>query len=108
LGAARRHPLCEAARKGIIALRRSRSAHSGIIALGMGNLGARELNYSSDIDLIALYDPMLVQVSARHGIQSFMVRQMRDLVRMMRGVSSTRSEQRGPAISKSPSLRLSD
>lgn len=29
----------------------------GIFALGMGKLGARELNYSSDIDLIVLYDP---------------------------------------------------
>jgi glutamate-ammonia-ligase adenylyltransferase len=30
---------------------------SGLIVLGMGKLGARELNYSSDIDLILLYDP---------------------------------------------------
>ncbi len=29
----------------------------GIFALGMGKLGARELNYSSDIDLIVLYEP---------------------------------------------------
>lgn len=28
----------------------------GIVILGMGKLGGRELNYSSDIDLIALYD----------------------------------------------------
>lgn len=30
---------------------------SGYVVLGMGKLGARELNYSSDIDLIVLYDP---------------------------------------------------
>lgn len=30
---------------------------SGLIVLGMGKLGARELNYSSDIDLVLLYDP---------------------------------------------------
>ncbi len=30
---------------------------SGLIILGMGKLGARELNYSSDVDLIVLYDP---------------------------------------------------
>ena len=30
---------------------------SGLIVLGMGKLGAGELNYSSDIDLILLYDP---------------------------------------------------
>ena len=29
----------------------------GFTVLGMGKLGARELNYSSDIDLILLYDP---------------------------------------------------
>ena len=30
---------------------------SGLIVLGMGKLGARELNYSSDIDLILFHDP---------------------------------------------------
>ena len=30
---------------------------SGFTVLGMGKLGARELNYSSDIDLILLHDP---------------------------------------------------
>ncbi|HUN41613.1 MAG TPA: glutamate-ammonia-ligase adenylyltransferase, partial [Acetobacteraceae bacterium] len=29
----------------------------GFTVLGMGKLGARELNYSSDIDLVLLYDP---------------------------------------------------
>lgn len=29
----------------------------GLAVLGMGKLGARELNYSSDIDLVLLYDP---------------------------------------------------
>ena len=30
---------------------------SGLITLGLGKLGGNELNYSSDIDLILLYDP---------------------------------------------------
>ncbi|NQY82406.1 MAG: hypothetical protein HRT36_05160 [Alphaproteobacteria bacterium] len=30
--------------------------HQGVVVLGMGKLGGRELNYSSDIDLIVLYD----------------------------------------------------
>ncbi len=30
---------------------------SGLIVLGMGKHGARELNYSSDIDLVVFYDP---------------------------------------------------
>ncbi|UTW57326.1 bifunctional [glutamine synthetase] adenylyltransferase/[glutamine synthetase]-adenylyl-L-tyrosine phosphorylase [Kordiimonas sp. SCSIO 12603] len=37
--------------------------NSGYFLLGMGKLGAGELNYSSDIDLIALFDPELVHYS---------------------------------------------
>ena len=39
--------------------------------LGMGKLGAGELNYSSDIDLILLYDrdaPALAATSSSRGI----------------------------------------
>ncbi len=32
---------------------------SGFVVLGMGKLGARELNYSSDVDLVLLYDPAI-------------------------------------------------
>ncbi|RFB05944.1 bifunctional [glutamine synthetase] adenylyltransferase/[glutamine synthetase]-adenylyl-L-tyrosine phosphorylase [Parvularcula marina] len=31
--------------------------HHGLSIIAMGKLGARELNYSSDIDLVAIYDP---------------------------------------------------
>ncbi len=37
---------------------------SGFTVLGMGKLGARELNYSSDVDLILLHDP---QSGVYHG-----------------------------------------
>ena len=30
---------------------------SGLVILGMGKLGGGELNYSSDVDLIVLFDP---------------------------------------------------
>lgn len=33
------------------------SERSGIIVLGMGKLGAEELNYSSDIDVVLFFDP---------------------------------------------------
>jgi glutamate-ammonia-ligase adenylyltransferase len=33
------------------------SQASGVIVLGMGKLGGRELNYSSDIDLVVFYEP---------------------------------------------------
>ena len=37
--------------------RESPQTGSGLIILGLGKLGARELNYSSDIDLIVFFDP---------------------------------------------------
>jgi glutamate-ammonia-ligase adenylyltransferase len=54
---------------------------SGLIVLGMGKLGARELNYSSDIDLILLYDPAAAVEEAEAG--AVFVRFARDLVRLM-------------------------
>ena len=58
-------------------------ANSGYIVLGMGKHGARELNYSSDIDLIVFYEPDLVRL--RLGVEplAFFVRMTRDLVRLM-------------------------
>jgi glutamate-ammonia-ligase adenylyltransferase len=58
LGAAARLILAEAAAAGDLVLADADDPEkgSGWILLGMGKLGARELNYSSDIDLIVLYD----------------------------------------------------
>ena len=56
---------------------------SGLIVLGMGKLGARELNYSSDVDLILFFDPAKSPVSARDGAQPFFSRLARDLVRIL-------------------------
>ncbi len=50
------------------------AAGSGFIILGMGKLGARELNYSSDIDLIALYDPAIVPTTRPDRLAQDMVR----------------------------------
>ncbi len=85
LGAALRYLLREAARKGLIALPDADQPEqdSGLIVLGIGKLGGYELNYSSDIDLIILYDPASARVSARDGVQSFFVRLTRDLVRIL-------------------------
>lgn len=38
-----------------------------VCILGMGKLGARELNYSSDIDIIPVYDPALWPDEARYS-----------------------------------------
>ena len=56
---------------------------SGLIVLGMGKLGACELNYSSDIDLIILFDQDIVRYSGRQSMQQFFVRLARDLMRLM-------------------------
>ena len=55
---------------------------SGLVVLGMGKLGGRELNYSSDIDLMVLYDPLAAAYDAdRAG--AIYVRLARDLVRLL-------------------------
>ncbi len=46
----------------------------GIFALGMGKLGAHELNYSSDIDLIVLYEPEKVPHTRPDRLQQDMAR----------------------------------
>jgi [glutamine synthetase] adenylyltransferase / [glutamine synthetase]-adenylyl-L-tyrosine phosphorylase len=85
LGAAARHLLRQAAGRGLITLPSLEAPEheSGLIALGMGKLGGYELNYSSDIDLILLYDASRARVMMRDGIQSFFVRLARDLGRIL-------------------------
>ncbi len=59
---------------------------SGFVVLGMGKLGARELNYSSDIDLVLIYDPTAGIYTARtagDACQAFMSRLGRSLVALM-------------------------
>ncbi len=59
---------------------------SGFTVLGMGKLGARELNYSSDVDLILLYDPdagHYTDRTAGDALGRFMVRLSRDMVTLM-------------------------
>jgi glutamate-ammonia-ligase adenylyltransferase len=55
----------------------------GYIVLAMGKHGAFELNYSSDIDLIVLYDPARVRVRPGLEPRPFLVRLTRDLVRLL-------------------------
>jgi len=85
LDAALRHLLRQATNKGFIGVRSMDEPErdSGLIVLGMGKLGGYELNYSSDIDLILLYDPTRARVNTRDGIQSFFVRLARDLGRIL-------------------------
>jgi [glutamine synthetase] adenylyltransferase / [glutamine synthetase]-adenylyl-L-tyrosine phosphorylase len=54
---------------------------SGFVVLAMGKLGARELNYSSDIDLIVLYDPDCHP--GHEDLRRIFVRMTSDLVGLM-------------------------
>ncbi len=58
----------------------------GFVALAMGKLGGVELNYSSDIDLILLYDgtaPLYAGGRVADSIGSFTSRLARDLITLM-------------------------
>jgi len=58
----------------------------GFTVLGMGKLGARELNYSSDVDLVLLYDPAAPIYTERTGgdvLGQFTTRLARGLVSLM-------------------------
>lgn len=85
LAAAIRFLLKEAARQGkfLPADPDAPEAGSGYIVLGMGKYGARELNYSSDIDLIVFYDPEKAPLAPGQEPSSFFVRLTRDLVKLM-------------------------
>jgi len=63
--------------------RRDPVPDSGIFVLGMGKLGARELNYSSDIDIIVLFDDGVSGLEDVGEIQPWVVRLTRDLGRAM-------------------------
>ena len=56
---------------------------SGYFVVGMGKLGAFELNYSSDIDLIVFYDPAKARLREGAEVQTFFVRLTRDLVKLL-------------------------
>ncbi|HXV30167.1 MAG TPA: bifunctional [glutamine synthetase] adenylyltransferase/[glutamine synthetase]-adenylyl-L-tyrosine phosphorylase, partial [Sinorhizobium sp.] len=59
------------------------SAGSGVVVLGMGKLGASELNYSSDIDLVVFYDPQSGIVVHRDEASETFARLLRRLIRIL-------------------------
>ena len=58
-------------------------AGSGLIVLAMGKMGANELNYSSDIDLIVLYDAAAPALVDKDDAGAFYVRLTRTLVKLL-------------------------
>jgi glutamate-ammonia-ligase adenylyltransferase len=55
----------------------------GYVVLAMGKLGASELNYSSDIDLIMLFDPERARLTEGRDPGKEFERMTRDLVRLL-------------------------
>jgi [glutamine synthetase] adenylyltransferase / [glutamine synthetase]-adenylyl-L-tyrosine phosphorylase len=77
--------LREAMRRGRFKPRDAASpeAGSGYIVLAMGKMGAGELNYSSDIDLIVFYDPDAGVLADEGETTAFYVRVTRGLVKLL-------------------------
>ncbi len=85
LSLAVRHVLRQGAAGGAFKLRHPKEPErdSGFVVLGMGKLGARELNYSSDIDLIVLYDPETIVSDNPDGLLQVFIRLTRTLVKIL-------------------------
>src|SRR5579875_294556 len=85
LRVALRHQLCQAHAKGWLGIAHDEEPEKGCgyFVLGLGKLGAQELNYSSDIDLVVLYDEDRVRTGDREALNQNFVRMTRNLVRMM-------------------------
>ncbi len=86
-----RHILNAAIQKGVLSRNGGddSSTKSGFIVLAMGKLGSRELNYSSDIDLIVFFDPDRMTAPEPEALQKHCIRMTRDLVRIMDERSSS-------------------
>ncbi|HEY1541339.1 MAG TPA: bifunctional [glutamine synthetase] adenylyltransferase/[glutamine synthetase]-adenylyl-L-tyrosine phosphorylase [Xanthobacteraceae bacterium] len=59
------------------------AAGSGYVVLAMGKMGAHELNYSSDIDLIVFYDPAAPALPPDAEPGPLFIRATRDLIRLL-------------------------
>ncbi len=66
---------------------KSYQANSGVFVLGMGKLGAHELNYSSDIDLILLFDAEKITADTPDNLQKHLVRLTRDLIDILQDIT---------------------
>ncbi|MEE8172960.1 MAG: glutamine-synthetase adenylyltransferase, partial [Alphaproteobacteria bacterium] len=77
--------LLQAGKSGHLALAdpENPASGSGIVVLGMGKLGARELNYSSDIDLLVLFDGEKVDYCGDDGPQQGLHRMVREMVSLL-------------------------
>ena len=87
LGALTDSILLQLARDGQLAIGSDPEA-AALTVLGMGKLGAGELNYSSDIDLILLYDRDAPALAGNEQLSRHFVRGARMLVQLMSETSA--------------------
>ena len=81
-----KHLVLEGAKRGELALADGSdpaAASCGVFVLGMGKHGAGELNFSSDIDLIVLFDEERLPYRGAEGPMAFCVRLARGLVYLL-------------------------
>ncbi len=80
-----RHLLWNAAREKRIRLKNTRQPEfdCGLSVIALGKWGAQELNYSSDIDLMVVFDPDTAPVKDRDETQNFFTRLTRELARIL-------------------------
>ncbi len=64
------------------------SEECGYVVLAMGKHGARELNYSSDVDLIVLYDPDTAPLAAGTEAATLFVRLTKQLVGLLQEITA--------------------
>jgi glutamate-ammonia-ligase adenylyltransferase len=80
-----RHALREAARGGKLVLQNPADPESGcgLFAIAMGKMGAFELNYSSDIDLMFFFEPQAAVLAPGIEAGPLFVRLTRHLIRLL-------------------------
>jgi glutamate-ammonia-ligase adenylyltransferase len=83
LAAALEFLMRRAAEKGQVGAASATAATSGLALFGLGKLGGRELNYSSDIDIVAFFDPALAELSEPAEATKFYSRLVQKLASLM-------------------------
>lgn len=70
----------EAYQRGLLA---HKSLNNGYFIIAMGKWGALELNYSSDIDFIILYDPEKLDYKGKDTANNFIIRLSQQLIQLL-------------------------
>ncbi|RMH42094.1 MAG: bifunctional [glutamate--ammonia ligase]-adenylyl-L-tyrosine phosphorylase/[glutamate--ammonia-ligase] adenylyltransferase [Alphaproteobacteria bacterium] len=62
---------------------------AGLVAIAMGKMGARELNYSSDIDLVMLFDETRFAPDDYHEVRAGFIRVVRQMTALLSETTAT-------------------